>query len=222
MTDPIDRLLQNNKRWVADSKARDPEFFTRLAHAQHPEYLFIGCSDSRVPANALTGTGPGEMFVHRNIANQFLPHDLNCLSVLQFAIEVLDVACVIVCGHYGCSGVAAANSSRSHGVVDHWLGDLRSLAERFQHLLEPLPEEERLRRMVELSVLNQVKNLSLSPVLRDAWKKGKRPVIAGLVYDVGEGVLHKLVSNLSSVAQAQSLLPDAKASALPNLLLNGA
>jgi carbonic anhydrase len=216
--DPIERLLENNKQWVKRSKEKDPDFFKRLADGQTPEFLFIGCSDSRVPANALTGTGPGELFVHRNIANQFFPHDLNCLSVLQFAVEVLDVACVLVCGHYGCGGVKAANDPHQHGVVDHWLGDLRSLGERYQGLLAGLEPEERQRRLVELSVLQQVYNLSLCPVLRTAWKKGKRPMVAGVVYDVGEGVLHKLVSGLCSVEQAQGLLPDLKAQSLPRLL----
>ena len=111
--DPIQKLLNQNKEWVKRSTAKDPDYFKRLADGQAPDYLFIGCSDSRVPANALTGTGPGELFVHRNIANQFLTHDMNCLSVLQFAVEVLDIKCVVVCGHYGCGGVKAANSPHS-------------------------------------------------------------------------------------------------------------
>jgi carbonic anhydrase len=218
--DMVDRLLASNKAWVKTSLAADPSFFKRLADGQRPDYLFIGCSDSRVPANTLTGTGPGEMFVHRNIANQFFPHDLNCLSVLQFAVEVLDVACVLVCGHYGCGGVKAAAGNHNYGVVDNWLGELRSLAERYRHLLEPLPEAERHRRLVELSVLQQVYNLSLTPVLRHAWAKGRRPTLAGLVYDVSEGVLHRLVSDVASPQAAADLLPDRRAQALPPLLLD--
>ena len=220
MSDPVDRLLGQNKQWVKRSLAQDPEFFKRLAAGQRPEFLFIGCSDSRVPANALTGTGPGEVFVHRNIANQFYPNDLNSLSVLQFAVEVLDVACVVVTGHYGCGGVKAADSSNFYGLVDHWLGNLRSLAERYRPLLAKLGAEERHRRLVELSVLNQVYNLSLTPVLRQAWQKGKRPTLAGLVYDIEEGVLHKLVSGVASPEAAQNLLPDLQATALPTLLLD--
>lgn len=218
MTDPVDTLLNGNKKWVETSLAKDSEFFKRLADKQKPEFLFIGCSDSRVPANALTGTGPGEMFVHRNVANQFFPHDLNCLSVLQYAVEVLDVSCVVVCGHYGCGGVKAAGSPNFYGVVDHWLGELRSLNDKYQKSLSELPEEERHRRHVELSVLQQVYNLTLSPVLRQAWQRGKRPTIAGLVYDIEEGILHKLVSNLSSVEQAGKLMPDSQMTKLPKLL----
>ena len=218
MTDLVDTLLRGNKAWVETTTSKDPEFFKRLAKNQKPEFLFIGCSDSRVPANALTGTGPGEMFVHRNIANQFFPHDLNCLSVLQYAVEVLDVSCVVVCGHYGCGGVKAAGSQSFYGVVDHWLGELRSLRERYHTLLEELPEEDRHRRHVELSVLQQVYNLTLTPVLRQAWQKGNRPTVAGLVYDIEEGILHKLVSNLSSVEQAGKLMPDWQMTKLPKLL----
>ncbi|MBL8954433.1 MAG: carbonic anhydrase [Myxococcaceae bacterium] len=215
-TDPIDRLLAQNKTWVASATAKDPQFFERLAHGQTPEYLFIGCSDSRVPANALTGTGPGEMFVHRNIANQFHLHDLNSLAVVQYAVDVLDVSSIIVVGHYGCGGVKAANGLHSYGLVDHWLGEIRDLGERYQALLGT-GEEERHHRLVELSVLQQVVNLSLCPVLRTAWKKGRRPTLAGLVYDVADGALHKLVSGLSSVEQAQAVMPDPKAKVLPKL-----
>ncbi len=218
--DPVDRLLAQNKEWVARSKQADPDYFHRLAKGQAPEFLFIGCSDSRVPANALTATGPGEVFVHRNVANQFHPHDLNGLSVVQFAVEVLDVACIIVCGHYGCGGVRAAGSPNSLGVVDHWLGEIRDLGEAYHHQLAPLEEEDRLRRVTELSVLQQVYNLTLCPVLRTAWRRGKRPVVAGLVYDIEEGVLHKLVSGLCSVEEAQRLMPDRRAAAMPKLLLD--
>lgn len=220
--DPIEVLLNGNKAWVKKSRAADPDVFKRLAQGQRPDYLFIGCSDSRVPANTLTGTGPGEMFVHRNIANQFFTHDLNCLSVLQFAVEVLDVKCVVVCGHYGCGGVKAAAGSHSYGVVDHWLGDVRSLAEQYRHRLEPLPEEDRHRRLVELSVISQVYNLSLTPILRHAWKKGRRPVVAGLVYDLEEGVLHKVVSGLASPEHARLLLPGPEHTPMPSLVNDGA
>lgn len=220
ISDPVDRLLDQNKQWVRTSLEKDPDFFKRLSKGQRPEFLFIGCSDSRVPANALTGTGPGEVFVHRNVANQFLPHDMNALAVLQYAVEVLDVACVVVTGHYGCGGVKAADSANFYGLVDHWLGGLRSLAERYRPLLQKLDDEQRHRRLVELSVLNQVYNLSLTPVLRQAWAKGKRPTVAGVVYDVGEGVLHKLVSGVTSVEAAQNLMPDMRAQSLPTLLLD--
>ncbi len=218
--DPVDRLLNQNKQWVRATLEKDPDFFKRLAKGQRPEFLFIGCSDSRVPANALTGTGPGEVFVHRNVANQFLPHDMNALAVLQYAVEVLDVAVIVVTGHYGCGGVKAADGPNFYGLVDHWLGDLRSLAERYRPLLQKLDDEQRHRRLVELSVLNQVYKLSLTPVLRQAWAKGKRPTVAGVVYDVGEGVLHKLVSGVISVEAAQNLMPDMKAQSLPTLLLD--
>jgi len=207
MNEKINRLLKNNRAWVEEMTRNDPAYFKRLAKGQTPDYLFIGCSDSRVPANALTGTDPGEMFVHRNIANQFLPHDLNCVAVVQYAVEVLDVQEVLVVGHYGCGGVQAAASANYHGVVDHWLGDLRSLARTYAPLLQPLDARAAHRKLVELSVLQQVVHLSVDPTIRRAWDKGRRPRLTGLVYDLEQGLLEPLVTGVDSGEAAATVLP---------------
>ncbi|MBX7097383.1 MAG: carbonic anhydrase [Myxococcaceae bacterium] len=202
----IEALLENNRQWVERMTAQDPEYFRRLAREQRPEYLFIGCSDSRVPANTLTGTSPGEMFVHRNIANQFMPHDLNCVSVVQYAVDVLDVAHIIVCGHYGCGGVKAAAASGNNGTVDHWLGEVRGLSRQHKDLLASLAPDEAHRRLVELNVMHQVFQLSLDPTLLRAWAKGRRPAISGLVYELEEGRLRVLASGVDSAEAAARAL----------------
>jgi carbonic anhydrase len=202
------RLLENNKFWAEHLAAEDPEYFKRNLQGQSPAFLFIGCSDSRVPANILTGTDQGELFVHRNIAAQVHPNDLNLLSVLQFAIEVLDVKHVIVCGHYECGGVRAAASDKSYGLVDNWLGGIRAIRRLHQRELEAIPDEtERLNRLGELSVIHQVHNLTLTPVVRQAWDKGRRPLLHGLVYSIGNGRLKELVRGVDGVDKAEALLP---------------
>jgi carbonic anhydrase len=195
----IRKILDNNKAWVRTMTDRDPGFFEVLAKGQSPNYLFIGCSDSRVPANEITGTGPGEMFVHRNIANQIFPSDLSMLSVLQYAVEVLDVKHVIVCGHYGCGGVKAGCGPAVNGTVDHWLGQVRELNFVFQSRLAQLPDDEqRHRMMVQLSVLRGVRNLANTPIVQNMWKRGPRPMLHGLVYDIRDGLLDPLVIGLDS------------------------
>jgi len=202
------RLLENNKQWAERLAADDPDYFKRQMGGQAPQFLFIGCSDSRVPANLLTGTDQGELFVHRNIAAQVHPNDLNLLSVLQYAIEVLDVPNIIVCGHYECGGVRAAASDRSFGLVDNWLGGIRQVRRLHQRELEAIPDETtRLNRLGELSVIHQIYNLTLTPVVRQAWERGRRPQLHGLVYSIGNGRLKELVTGVDGPDKAAGLLP---------------
>lgn len=188
------RLFHNNRSLVEQVTRNDPDFFTRHAGKQEPHFLFIGCSDSRVPLETLTGALPGEMFTHRNIANQVMMADLNVLSVLQYAIEVLDVADVVVCGHYQCGGVHAAMGDASYGLVDHWLAGIRDTVRRHRDELEGCRDEAaRFKRVVELNVLRQVYNLSRTPIIQNAWKRGRRPSLHGIVYDLHDGLLKELV-----------------------------
>ena len=202
----IRRIFENNTRWVEDKLRVDPEFFATSAKGQSPHFLFIGCADSRVPANEITGTGPGEMFVHRNIANQAFPSDLNLLSVLQYAVEVLDVEPGIVCGHYGCGGVVAGCAAPNHGLVDNWLGQIRELNYGYHDQLAALPDDKaRHQRMVELNVLKQVRNLSRTPVIQNAWARGKRPMLHGFVYDLADGLLEPLIVGVECKPTADRL-----------------
>ena len=189
----IHDILLNNRQWVADRNAEDPQFFQRLANGQQPRYLFIGCSDSRVPASGITGTGPGEMFVHRNIANLVVHTDMNLLSVLQYAVEVLGVQDILVCGHYGCGGVAAAASSKQYGLIDNWLVNIRDVVRLHETELLRIPDEkQRLRRLVELNVTEQVRNLVKTNIIQNALRGEKPPRLHGLVYDIADGVLKDL------------------------------
>lgn len=188
------RLFDNNRSFVEQVTREDPEFFARRAGKQEPHFLFIGCADSRVPIETLTGVSPGEMFVHRNIANQVLPADLNLLSVLQYAVEVLDVKHVIVCGHHQCGGVKAAMGEANHGLVDFWLAGIRDSIVRHKDELNAYGEEQgRFDRLVELNVLRQVYNLARTPIVQNAWRRGRRPLLHGLVYDLKDGLLRELV-----------------------------
>ncbi len=192
----IQQILENNKQWVADKNAKDPEFFQRLANGQTPRYLFIGCSDSRVPASGITGTGPGEMFVHRNIANMVVHTDMNLLSVLQYAVEVLGVQDILVVGHYGCGGVAAAANNKQYGLIDNWLVNIRDVVRLHEtELLRIQDEKQRLRRLVELNVIEQVHNLAKTNIIQNAMRTDKPPRLHGLVYDIADGVLKDLKVN---------------------------
>ena len=191
--DHIRRLFDNNRALVAQLTSNDPHFFSRKAVKQEPHFLFIGCADSRVPVETLTGVLPGEMFVHRNIANQVLPGDLNLLSVLQYAVEVLNVEHVIVCGHHQCGGVKAAMEDTTHGLVDHWLAGIRDSMHQHRDELSGLAEEQaRFDRLVELNVLRQVFNLARNPIVQNAWRRERRPTLHGLVYDLKDGLLREL------------------------------
>ncbi|MBW3628045.1 MAG: carbonate dehydratase [Gemmatimonadetes bacterium] len=190
---PLTHLLTSNRAWAAEMTRLDPEFFSRLSEQQAPQYLWIGCSDSRVPANQIVGLPPGEMFVHRNVANVVVHSDLNCLSTIQFAVEVLRVGHIIVTGHYGCGGVLAALRDEKHGLVDNWLRHVQDVRWKYQAQLDALPTEaERHHRLCELNVVEQVANVSNTTVVRDAWARGQSLVIHGWVYDLRDGLLRDL------------------------------
>src|SRR5205085_2860807 len=178
---------------------QDPQFFARLAEQQAPQYLWIGCSDSRVPANQIVGLLPGEMFVHRNVANLVVHADLNCLSTIQFAVEVLGVKHIIVCGHYGCGGVRAALHDQRHGLVDNWLCHVQDVRWKHADEIDALPgDDEKLKRLCELNVVEQVINVSRTTVVRDVWSSGRELAIHGWVYDLADGLLRDLVTCVTS------------------------
>ncbi len=185
-----EKLLLENKAWAAERVADDPAFFTRLSNLQTPEYLWIGCSDSRVPANEITGTQPGEIFVHRNIANLVVNTDLNMLSVLQYAVEVLKVKHIIVCGHYGCGGVKAALTNNSIGIIDKWLRNIKDVHRFNREEVDSIEnEDERVDRMIELNVKEQVMNLAKTSIVQKAWKNSNIPHIHGWVYGLKDGLI---------------------------------
>jgi carbonic anhydrase len=192
-------LLQGNRGWVESRRAEDPDFFEQLAKGQKPRYMWIGCSDSRVPANEITGTRSGEIFVHRNVANLVVHTDMNMLSVLQYSVEVLEVEHVIVCGHYGCGGIEAALSHKELGLISHWLRHIKDVYRLHRESLRAFSDPETLRRrMVELNVIEQVFNLAKTATIQNAWRAKRQPQIHGWVYDLGEGLIRDLGVNFSS------------------------
>ncbi|UYZ64726.1 carbonic anhydrase [Hymenobacter weizhouensis] len=196
----MQHILEGNRRWVESKRAEDPQYFEKLAQGQKPRYLYIGCSDSRVPGSAITGTVPGEMFTHRNIANLVVPTDMNLLSVVQYAVEVLKVQVILIVGHYGCGGVAAAASNKQHGLIDNWLTNIRDVVRLHDAELQAIDDEEqRLRRLVELNVMEQVRNLTKTNIIQNARKGPNPPQIHGLVYDLKEGLLKALVTDAEEV-----------------------
>jgi carbonic anhydrase len=189
----LDLLKANNRAWAAGKVAADPGFFKRLEGQQAPEYLWIGCADSRVPANEIVGLDPGELFVHRNVANLAPPQDANYLSVLQFAVEVLKVKHVLVVGHYGCGGVAAAVDGQRRGLVDHWLHPIREVHHEHRHELETLPSDKaKWDRLVELNVIRQVRNVASDVFVQDAWRRGQPLCVHGWVYTLSTGLVTDL------------------------------
>ncbi|MBW8906465.1 MAG: carbonate dehydratase [Betaproteobacteria bacterium] len=191
--DALEHLLENNRAWAAAVTRDDPQFFPRLAKQQAPQYLWIGCSDSRVPANQIVGLLPGEMFVHRNVANVVVHADLNCLSSIQYAVDVLKVRHIIVCGHYGCQGVLAALRDDRLGLSDNWLRHVQDVRWKHAGEIERLGgEEARHRRLCELNVMEQVVNVSQTTVLRDAWERRQALSVHGWIYDIHDGLLHDL------------------------------
>src|SRR5262245_52884452 len=190
---PLNHLFTQNREWAAEMLRRDPEFFERLSRQQAPQYLWIGCSDSRVPANQIVGLLPGEMFVHRNVANVVVHTDLNCLSALQFAVDVLRVGHVIVCGHYGCGGVLAALRDEKLGLIDNWLRHVQDVRGKHWARLKALESEpQRHARLCELNVIEQVVNVSQTTVVRDAWLRGQALTIHGWIYSLRDGLLRDL------------------------------
>ena len=189
----VEKLLENNRKWARATAAADPEFFSRLAHQQSPQYLWIGCSDSRVPANQIIGLAPGEVFVHRNIANVVVHTDLNCLSVIQFAVDILKVRHIILCGHYGCSGVHAAMTKHRIGLSDNWLRHVQDVASRHGSDLSRYgSEEERHRRLCELNVREQVENIAQCTAVQEAWERGQPLQVHGWIYDLKDGLITDL------------------------------
>lgn len=189
----LDDLFANNRAWAAQRVAEDPAFFTRLAGQQAPRYLWIGCSDSRVPANEIIGLQPGEVFVHRNVANLVVHSDLNCLSVLQYAVEALKIEHIMVVGHYGCGGVQAVTEKRSTGLADNWLRHIEDIAHKHAGRLDALTnDEERGARLAELNVIEQVANVCRTTILRRAWYRGQRIEVHGLIYGLRDGLLRQL------------------------------
>ncbi len=207
----LTRLFENNRAWAERMTRDDPAFFLERSRAQTPHFLAIGCSDSRVPLELLSGAAPGEMFVHRNVANQVFPADLNVLSVLEYAVEVLRVRHVLVVGHYGCGGVQAAmdaGQGQGLGLVDNWLGDVRDVQRRHRDELRALPTvDDRFNRLVELNVLHQVVNLARTPVVQSAWARDATPLLHGAVFDVRDGLLRSLVTAVDGNDKADALIP---------------
>jgi carbonic anhydrase len=196
----IEELFERNRAWAASMVAGDPAFFTALAEKQAPRYLWIGCSDSRVPANQIVGLDPGEVFVHRNVANVVVHTDLNCLSVLQYAVDVLSVEHVIVCGHYGCGGVKAAHEGARYGLIENWLRHVVDVEQKHAEEIASLPGDARVDRLCELNVREQVANVCETTIVQDAWGRGQRLTVHGLVYDLRDGLLRDLGAGRSSAA----------------------
>lgn len=207
----IEQLIENNKIWSRKMERREEGFFKKLAAQQSPRYLWIGCSDSRVPANEIIGLLPGELFVHRNVANIVYPADLNCLSVLEYAVHTLHVSHVIVCGHYGCGGVIAAMQHTSHGFVDNWLNDIRDTYSHQRANIQNFPtEEQRVDRLCELNVIKQVKSITHTNIVQDAWAHGQNLTVHGWIYGLKDGLIKDLgvrIDSLEQVATAFRQLP---------------
>ncbi len=189
----LKHLFEKNKKWAEKMKKSDPDFFLNLSQQQKPEYLWIGCSDSRVPANQIVDLLPGEIFVHRNIANVVVHTDLNCLSVIQFAVEVLKVKHIIVCGHYGCGGVKAALENKDHGLIDNWLRNVKDVYRYHQNKIDSIQDEkEKINKLCELNVIEQVSNVCNTTIVQSAWKNGQELDVHGWIYNIEDGILKDL------------------------------
>ncbi len=204
MSEGIEELFEHNRAWARDTEIREPGFFTRLATQQNPRYMWIGCADSRVPANQITGLDPGEVFVHRNIANVVVHSDLNALSTIQFAVEHLKVKHIIVVGHYGCAGVRAAMRGIRVGLADNWLRHVQDVRMRHRKRLDHLPPDQQEDILCEMNVIEQVGNVALSTVLQDAWARGQQVSVHGWVYAVSDGLLKDLKCTMN---QAHEVMP---------------
>ena len=199
-------LFERNRAWAADVRRRDPQFFERLRNQQAPQFLWIGCADSRVPANEICGLAPGEMFVHRNVANVVVHADVNCLSCLQYAVDVLKVRDIIVCGHYGCGGVLAALRDDKLGLVDNWLRHVQDVKNKHRIEMERLQgEAERHRRLCELNVIEQVSNVCETTIARDAWERGQPLAVHGWIYGIEDGLLRDLDITVTGTQEARAV-----------------
>jgi len=200
----LDKLLTNNRLWAAGMRSREPDFFSRLSQLQTPEYCWIGCSDSRVPANQITGLAPGEVFVHRNVANIVVHADLNCLSVLQYAVDVLKVKHVIVCGHYGCGGVTAAHDNLKLGLIDNWLRHVQDVRQKHREALDAIQSRDsRIARLCELNVVEQAVNVVHTTVVQDAWARGQELTVHGWAYDLNDGVIRDLKMSMAGPGELE-------------------
>lgn len=193
----LPKLIEKNRAWAAKTSAEDPKFFEKLLNQQKPDYLWIGCSDSRVPANQITGLMPGEVFVHRNIANMVVHTDLNLLSVLQYAIDVLQIEHVIVCGHYHCGGIKAAMEQQSHGLIDNWLRHIQDVEAFHAAELALLDNDQKFARLCELNIMTQAENVARTTVLQDAWARGQKVDIHSWIYSLKDGHIHTLEDSIS-------------------------
>ena len=197
-TDVLDECFAANRAWAASSLREDPQFFERLVALQSPDLLWIGCSDSRIPANTIIGRKPGELFVHRNVANLVVHTDLNCLSVLQFAIDVLKIKHVIVCGHYGCGGIRAALEKDQHGLIDNWLRHVQDVARAHEVKLDAMPDfDSKVDKLCELNVIDQVQNVARTTIVQDAWRRGDRVELHGWIYGLKDGLITDLGLQIS-------------------------
>ena len=200
----LNKLIDNNKAWAKEITDNNPEFFTKLSQEQTPEYLWIGCSDSRVPANDIVSLPPGEIFVHRNIANVVVHTDLNCLSVIQFAVEILHVKHIIVCGHYGCGGVLASMEDKQRGLIDNWLRHIKDVARIHNEELMSLSETDRQNRLCELNVIEQVYNVCNTSTVINHWQQNNELTVHGLIYAMHDGIIKDLDISVSSITQLDS------------------
>jgi carbonic anhydrase len=200
----LKHLLDANQEWAKSITASDPDFFHRLANQQMPEYLWIGCSDSRVPANQITGLAPGQVFVHRNVANIVQETDFNVLAVLQYAVDVLKVKHVIVCGHYGCGGVRAAFDNDRFGLIDNWLAGLRSLRRRYETELAALGHDDAVNRLCELNVIAQAQHVARTTIVQDAWRRGQPLAVHSWIYSLDNGCLHPLENSMTNPSDLQN------------------
>ncbi len=202
----LKNLFDNNKEWAARIKKADPEFFAKLSKQQDPEYLWIGCSDSRVPANEIVNLLPGNIFVHRNIANVVVHTDLNCLSVIQYAVEVLKIRHIIVCGHYGCGGIRAALGNKEHGLIDNWLRHIKDVFRYHEDKFLSIPDEkERLNLLCELNVIEQVANVCHTTIVQNAWKAGQDLSVHGWIYSIEDGILKDLNVCVTGIDQLPTI-----------------
>lgn len=204
----LTHLIANNRAWADDRIRRDPQFFARLAVQQRPQYLWIGCSDSRVPANEIVGLAPGEMFVHRNVANVVVHADLNCLSAVQYAVDVLRVSDIIVCGHFCCGGVLAALRNERLGLCDNWLRHVQDVRLKHQAQLDELAtEEQRQNRLCELNVMEQVVNVTQTTIVQEAWARGQPLAVHGWIYDVADGLVQDLGVTSTAGSEVVTIVP---------------
>ncbi len=212
----LQNLFDNNRKWSESIRAQEPEFFEKLSHQQSPEYLWIGCSDSRVPANQVSGLMPGEVFVHRNVANVVVHTDLNCLSVIQYAVEVLKVKHIIVCGHYGCGGVVAALRNQKLGLIDNWLRHVQDVRHKHAFKLNTIVDEQQLAdRLCELNVIEQVLNVCQTTVVQDAWLHGQELAVHGWIYGLTDGRLNDLKMCITKADELAAAHADAVRVCLP-------